>query len=129
MLMWLLIAIFGALLMMASFFQQNRENFLKVLLCGVLLVCIGTYNGAKDTPEQIKQKELLKQEKQKQVELLKIPKLISEVNGCKTYKFVDDGLSHYFTNCGDTTTNNTTHRICSGKSCRDVVETTQTRNQ
>jgi hypothetical protein len=47
---------------------------------------------------------------------MRVPRLISESDGCKVYKFVDDG-THYFTRCGEQVSTVRHYTESCGKNC------------
>jgi len=47
---------------------------------------------------------------------MRIPQLLSEADGCRVYKFVDDG-THYFTRCGEQVSTERNYTESCGKNC------------
>ena len=47
---------------------------------------------------------------------MRVPQLLSESDGCKVYKFVDDG-THYFTRCGEQVNTVRHYTETCGKNC------------
>jgi hypothetical protein len=47
---------------------------------------------------------------------LRVPQLLSEADGCRVYKFVDDG-THYFTRCGEQVNTVRHYTESCGKGC------------
>jgi len=47
---------------------------------------------------------------------MRVPRLISESDGCRVYKFVDDG-THYFTRCGEQVNTERHYTESCGKNC------------
>lgn len=47
---------------------------------------------------------------------MRVPRLLSEADGCKVYKFVDDG-THYFTRCGEQVNTVRHYTESCGKGC------------
>jgi len=47
---------------------------------------------------------------------MRVPRLISESDGCRVYKFVDDG-THYFTRCGEQVSTERNYTESCGKGC------------
>jgi hypothetical protein len=47
---------------------------------------------------------------------LRVPQLLSEADGCRVYKFVDDG-THYFTRCGEQVNTVRHYTESCGKNC------------
>ena len=47
---------------------------------------------------------------------MRVPQLLSESDGCKVYKFVDDG-THYFTRCGEQVDTVRHYTESCGKNC------------
>ena len=47
---------------------------------------------------------------------MRVPRLLSESDGCKVYKFVDDG-THYFTRCGEQVNTVRHYTESCGKNC------------
>ena len=92
--------------------MDDIMEFLKVagvavasLVIGVLIVLglIGTFNAVFGLNEQEKAE-------------MRVPRLISESDGCRVYKFVDDG-THYFTRCGEQVNTVRHYTESCGKNC------------
>ena len=47
---------------------------------------------------------------------MRVPQLLSEADGCRVYKFVDDG-THYFTRCGEQVDTVRHYTESCGKNC------------
>jgi len=47
---------------------------------------------------------------------MRVPQLLSEADGCRVYKFVDDG-THYFTRCGEQVSTERNYTESCGKNC------------
>jgi hypothetical protein len=47
---------------------------------------------------------------------MRVPRLLSEADGCRVYKFVDDG-THYFTRCGEQVSTERNYTESCGKGC------------
>jgi len=47
---------------------------------------------------------------------MRVPRLMSESDGCRVYKFVDDG-THYFTRCGEQVNTERHYTESCGKNC------------
>jgi hypothetical protein len=47
---------------------------------------------------------------------MRVPQLLSEADGCRVYKFVDDG-THYFTRCGEQVSTERNYTESCGKGC------------
>jgi hypothetical protein len=47
---------------------------------------------------------------------MRVPQLLSEADGCKVYRFVDDG-THYFTRCGEQVNTERHYTESCGKNC------------
>jgi len=47
---------------------------------------------------------------------MRVPRLLSEADGCKVYRFVDDG-THYFTRCGEQVNTVRHYTESCGKGC------------
>jgi hypothetical protein len=47
---------------------------------------------------------------------MRVPRLLSESDGCRVYKFVDDG-AHYFTRCGEQVNTVRHYTESCGKNC------------
>jgi len=47
---------------------------------------------------------------------MRVPRLLSEADGCRVYKFVDDG-THYFTRCGEQVNTVRHYTESCGKNC------------
>jgi hypothetical protein len=47
---------------------------------------------------------------------MRVPQLLSEADGCRVYKFVDDG-THYFTRCGEQVNTERHYTESCGKNC------------
>ena len=59
---------------------------------------------------------------------MRVPQLLSESDGCKVYKFVDDG-AHYFTRCGEQVETVRHYTETCGKGCtRNRTESITTEN-
>lgn len=74
------------------------------------------------TPAEIAAREQRAKEEQE----ARTPKLMSEADGCKVYAFWDRGYKHYFTKCADGVTTDATRTVTSGKSSKTVIETIKT---
>jgi hypothetical protein len=92
--------------------MDDIMDFLKVagvavasLVIGVLIVLglIGTFNAVFGLNEQEKAE-------------MRVPQLLSESDGCRVYKFVDDG-THYFTRCGEQVDTVRHYTESCGKNC------------
>jgi len=58
--------------------------------------------------------------------MMRVPQLMSEADGCKVYRFVDNG-THYFTRCGDQVNTIRNYTENCGKACtRHRTETITT---
>jgi len=75
------------------------------LVIGTLIVfgLIGTFQAVFGLNEQEKAE-------------MRVPRLISESDGCRVYKFVDDG-THYFTRCGEQVNTVRHYTESCGKNC------------
>ena len=59
---------------------------------------------------------------------MRVPQLLSESDGCRVYKFVDDG-AHYFTQCGEQVNTVRHYTESCGKGCtRNRTESITTEN-
>ena len=75
------------------------------LVIGALIVLglIGTFQAVFGLNEQEKAE-------------MRVPQLLSESDGCRVYKFVDDG-THYFTRCGEQVNTVRHYTESCGKNC------------
>jgi hypothetical protein len=75
------------------------------LVIGALIVLglIGTFQAVFGLNEQEKAE-------------MRVPQLLSESDGCRVYKFVDDG-THYFTRCGEQVDTVRHYTESCGKNC------------
>jgi hypothetical protein len=75
------------------------------LVIGALIVLglIGTFQAVFGLNEQEKAE-------------MRVPQLLSESDGCRVYKFVDDG-THYFTRCGEQVDTVRHYTETCGKNC------------
>jgi hypothetical protein len=75
------------------------------LVIGALIVLglIGTFQAVFGLNEQEKAE-------------MRVPQLLSEADGCRVYKFVDDG-THYFTRCGEQVDTVRHYTESCGKNC------------
>ena len=75
------------------------------LVIGALIVLglIGTFQAVFGLNEQQKSE-------------MRVPQLLSESDGCRVYKFVDDG-AHYFTRCGEQVNTVRHYTESCGKNC------------
>jgi hypothetical protein len=75
------------------------------LVIGALIVLglIGTFQAVFGLNEQEKAE-------------MRVPRLMSESDGCRVYKFVDDG-THYFTRCGEQVNTVRHYTESCGKNC------------
>jgi len=61
-----------------------------------------------------------------QESVMRVPQLMSEADGCKVYRFVDNG-THYFTRCGEQVNTIRNYTENCGKACtRNRTETITT---
>jgi hypothetical protein len=91
---------------------DDIKDFLKMmgvavasLVIGALIVLglIGTFQAVFGLNEQEKAE-------------MRVPQLLSESDGCRVYKFVDDG-THYFTRCGEQVDTVRHYTESCGKNC------------
>jgi hypothetical protein len=75
------------------------------LVIGALIILglIGTFQAVFGLSEQEKAE-------------MRVPQLLSESDGCRVYKFVDDG-THYFTRCGEQVDTVRHYTESCGKNC------------
>jgi hypothetical protein len=92
--------------------MDDIKDFLKLMVVAAISLAVGAliFLGLIGTLQAVF--GLNEQEKAE----MRVPQLLSESDGCRVYKFVDDG-THYFTRCGEQVDTVRHYTESCGKNC------------